>query len=406
MSAPTAEPARTRGRALLLTHVFPDPQGVGLARRGWRWACELAAQHDLEIVLITHHGGELVPPVPLPGTLHIVRCAGAPIAPRRLGDWFDADAASAAALGALEGPRPVRIVVFRFYLHDMAALLPPDWRAVAEMDCDDLESATRWSLAALALRRGRFRVARACAAQAMRYGQLERRLLPSYATVHVSAFEDAARLRRLPGMDAVHASPNKIVPEPGLAPAAVPVGGRTLLFVGALFYPPNEDAMLWFAEAVLPELRRHVPDVRVVAAGRAEESLQRQLSRHGIGYAHAPADLRPLYAEATAVIAPVRGGGGTKLKVLEAWQHGRPLVATSHAARGLAVDAGRHLLVADRPREFARHCAAVLTDPALAAALVREAGALLRSHYCLDMPADSPADARRSALEDAAGLAG
>lgn len=393
MSTPHREAGRTGGRALLLTHVFPDPQGVGLARRGWRWACELAAQHELEIVLITHHGGELRPPVRLPGTLRIVVLGGAPIAPRGLGDWFDPDAASAEALGTLGGPRPARIVVFRFYLHDVAALLPVEWRPVVEMDCDDLESATRWSLAALALRRGRFRTARACIAQAVDYARLERRLLPSYAKVHVSAFEDAARLRRLPGMDAVHASPNKIVREPGLVPTAAPADGRTLLFVGALFYPPNEDAMLWFAEAVLPQLRRRVPDVRVVAAGRAEERLQQQLARHGIVYAHSPVNLRPLYAEAAAVIAPVRGGGGTKLKVLEAWQHGRPLVATSHAARGLEVEPGRHLLVANRPRDFARQCAAVLTDAGLAAGLVREAGALLHARYELGTPASPTADA-------------
>ncbi|MDM0091305.1 MULTISPECIES: glycosyltransferase family 4 protein [unclassified Variovorax] len=381
-----SEPAPPRSRALLLTHVFPDPQGVGLARRGWRWACELAAQHDLEIVLITRNEGQPVPPSPLPGRLRVVHCTGAPIASRGLADWFDPDAGAARALAALEGPRPARIVVFRFYLHDMAAQLPPDWRAIAEMDCDDLESATRWSLAALALRRGRWSAARACMAQARGYAKLERSLLPAYATVHVSAFEDAARLRRLPGMKAVHASPNKLVPEPDLVPAPMPVGGRTLLFVGALFYPPNEDALLWFARAVLPALRRRVPDVRIVAAGRAEEALVQQLARHGIVYVHSPADLRPLYAEATAVIAPVRGGGGTKLKVLEAWQHERPLVATSHAARGLAVESGRHLLVADRPLEFARHCAALLADPVLAAALVRDAAVLLKARYCLDAP--------------------
>lgn len=379
-----------RGRALMLTHVLPDPQGVGLARRGWRWVCELALQHDLEVLLVTRHEGQPIPPTPLPGRLRTIPLMGTPVAPRRLADWFDPDAAAAAALGALEGPRPQRIVVFRFYLHDLAALLPPDWRAMAEMDCDDWESATRWSLARLALRRGQLRTVGQRLAQALHYARLERRLLPSYATVHVAAHEDAARLRRLPGMRTVHASPNKIVPEPGLAPAALPPGGRTLLFVGALFYPPNEDALLWFARSVLPRLRRRVPDVRVVAAGRAEEDLQRQLAHHGIDYAHAPDDLAPLYAQATAAIAPVRGGGGTKLKVLEAWQHCRPLVATSHAARGLSAEHGRHLLIADRAEDFARQCAVVLLDPRLAAGLVREAGALLQARYCLGATAAEP----------------
>nr|WP_255697201.1 glycosyltransferase family 4 protein [Pseudacidovorax sp. NFM-22] len=187
-------------------------------------------------------------------------------------------------------------------------------------------------------------------------------------------------------MREVRASPNRLVPDPGPDLPPPPKDGRTLLFVGALFYPPNEDALLWFARAVLPRLRRRVPDVQVVAAGRAEASLCQQLAAHGIAYAHEPADLRPLYAQATAVIAPVRGGGGTKLKVLEAWQYGRPVVATPHAARGLAVEPGRHLLVADRADRFARHCAALLTNPALAERLAREAGRLLRAEYCLAPP--------------------
>lgn len=375
-----------RSRAILLTHVLPDPQGVGLMRRGWRWACELAATHALDIVLVTRHAEAPVPRTPLPGRLHVVHCTGPALAPRALADWFEPDAGAAAALAALPGPAPGRVLVFRFYMHDLAAHLPAAWRAVAEMDCDDWESATRRSLAGLALRHGRWRAAAQGLLQARRYAQLERQLLPTYRTVHLSAFEDAARVGRLPGMREVRASPNRLVPDPGPDLPPPPKDGRTLLFVGALFYPPNEDALLWFARAVLPRLRRRVPDVQVVAAGRAEASLRQQLAAHGIAYAHEPADLRPLYAQATAVIAPVRGGGGTKLKVLEAWQYGRPVVATSHAARGLAVEPGRHLLVADRADRFARHCAALLTDPVLAERLAREAGRLLHAEYCLASP--------------------
>jgi glycosyltransferase involved in cell wall biosynthesis len=144
--------------------------------------------------------------------------------------------------------------------------------------------------------------------------------------------------------------------------------------------------MLWFGAAVLPHLRRLVPDVRVVAAGRAEEGLQRRLARDGIDYVHAPRDLRPIYAGAAAVIAPLRGGGGTKLKVLEAWLHERPLVATSHAARGLAAEAGRHFLVADRPLAFARACAAVLQDRELADRLVAAGRGLLQARYRIERP--------------------
>ncbi|MPT22629.1 MAG: glycosyltransferase, partial [Starkeya sp.] len=243
--------------------------------------------------------------------------------------------------------------------------------------------ATRLSLAGLALRRARMRRAVKRLWQAWRYRRLERRFLPSYHVVHFAAAEDAARVRRWPGISEVRATPNCLVVDAPSTLPPPPEGGRTLLFVGALFYAPNEDAVLWFARAVLPRLRRLVPQVEIVVAGTAGPSLRRKLAAHGITYAHAPADLRPLYAQASAVIAPVRGGGGTKVKVLEAWHYRRPLVATSHAMRGMRAEAGRHALVADDAEAFARHCAALLTDPALAARLADEGERLLRAQYSL-----------------------
>jgi glycosyltransferase involved in cell wall biosynthesis len=373
------------GRAVLLTHIPPDPNGVGLARRAWRWATELAAEGELEILLVSPHQ----PPPPsfvLPGVLRHIPLAGAPLSSRGLADWMDPDRNVAEILSGLPGPTPDRIVVFRFYLHDIAARLPPAWRGRVEIDCDDWEAATRWSLATIAFRRGDFATAWRRSLEAGRYARLEREILPSYARVHVAAFEDVRRLRRLTGARHIEASPNKIVAGPGNSPPPLRANSRMLLFVGALFYPPNEDAMLWFGAAILPELRRLAPGVRIVAAGRAEERLQRQLARDGIDYVHAPEDLAPLYAEAAAVIAPLRGGGGTKLKVLEAWQNERPLVATSHAMRGVVAKSGRHVLIADRPRDFARACALLLEDQDLAARLAREGGALVRELYSMDAP--------------------
>lgn len=378
----SAEPI-SRSRAVLLTHVVPDPNGVGLMRRAWRWACELAATHELDIVLVTRGAGTPIPPTPLPGRLHVVPSTGRPLVHRGVEDWFEPDAAAAAALRALPAPVPARVVIFRFYLHDVAAHLPDAWRAVAEMDCDDWESATRRSRAELALRHGRLRSAAACLMHAWRYARLERQFLPTYRTVHLAAGEDATRLAGLPGMGEVRTTPNRIIRQELATLPPPPAGGRTLLFVGALFYHPNEDAVLWFARAVLPRLRRLVPDVQIVAAGRAGGKLARRLAAHGITYVHQPADLRPLYAQATAVIAPVRGGGGTKLKVLEAWQHARPVVATPHAVRGLKVEPGRHALIADRAGLFAEHCAALLNEPALAARIAREGERLLLAEYSL-----------------------
>jgi glycosyltransferase involved in cell wall biosynthesis len=384
LSMSGAQEVRT-GRTVLLTHIVPDPNGVGLARRAWRWATELADGGELEILLVSPHQ---LPPLayPLPGVLRFIPLAGAPLSSHGLADWMDPDRNVAEILSGLPGPPPDRIVVFRFYLHDIAAWLPPEWRRKAEIDCDDWEAATRWSMATIAFRRGDLATAWRRLREAARYARLERAVLRSYARVHVSAFDDVRRLRQLTGARNIDASPNKIVAEAGLRPPPLRANSRMLLFVGALFYPPNEDAMRWFGAAVLPALRRLKPDVRIVAAGLADERLQRQLARDGIEYVHAPADLAPLYAEAAAVIAPLRGGGGTKLKVLEAWQHERPLVATSHAIRGVAAQSGRHALIADKPRDFARACALLLEDKDLAARLAREGGALVRELYWKDAP--------------------
>ncbi len=378
-------------RALLLTHIIPDRSGIGLTRRAWRWAAELASSHQLEIVVVTTHPPASAPQS-VPGIMRFVRRPGPPLRSRRLADWIDPDAETARILSTLPGPPPDRLVVFRFYMHDIATLLPPEWLAVAEMDCDDWEAATRWSLAMIALRRGRYALGLSRLFQAARYALLERKFLRSYRLVHISAFEDAALLCRLAGLRNIQATPNKIAREPGFAPSASAASSRMLLFVGTLFYPPNEDAMLWFGQAILPLLRGLVPDVRVIAAGTAEERLQRCLAGDGIDYVHAPEDLVPLYAQAAAVIAPLRGGGGTKLKVLEAWLQERPLVVTSHAARGLVAEKGRHFLIADKPDGFARACAAVLTDGELAARLVRESCDLLRTRYLMeDFPTDGDA---------------
>lgn len=379
---PAPQSATRRSRALLLTHIIPDARGVGLARRGWFWAQSLAAAHDLDIVVVTPH--DLAPPAtPLPGRLHILRATGPALHPRGVADWFEPDAAIAAALGELPGPAPARIVVFRFYLHDAVALLPASWRARAEIDCDDWESATRLSLARLALVHGQIRLALRRLAEARAYQRLEGQALPLYAKVHVAAAEDARRLGRRLALPQVMAAPNQIAIETDFVPVPPTTEARTLLFVGALFYPPNEDAMLWFGRTILPRLRRQQPDLRVIAAGRAEAPLQQRLAAMGIDYVHEPADLSPLYAQAAAVVAPLRGGGGTKLKVLEAWLHERPLIATRHAARGLAVEPGRHLLLADRPADFAASCLRVLQDRALATSLVQEGRRLLHERYLL-----------------------
>lgn len=375
--------ADPRPLAVLLSPVRPDAQGVGLARRAWMWAMALAAEHRLLTIVFATYAAAAEGACPVPGQLRVLqaRQAGAPQ------DWLGVDDDLLAQLkAALPDEPPARVVVFRLYLMDLAQHLPAEWQARIELDCDDLESRTRNSLAWLALRHEQPSQAWAHIRGARAYRAAENRALQQFARVHVAAAEDADMLgrrgARMQAQAKVSVAANRIA-EPLPTPMPVEAGPPRVLFVGSLGYLPNQDAALWLAKSIVPRLRRLVPGVEVAVAGAASPDLIVQLERAGLVYLGAEAGFSAAYARASLAIAPLRGGGGTKFKVLEAWLHGRPVVATSHACRGLGAISGNQLLMADSATGLAKACARLLADTRLAASLVTRARALLTDGFLL-----------------------
>jgi glycosyltransferase involved in cell wall biosynthesis len=124
-----------------------------------------------------------------------------------------------------------------------------------------------------------------------------------------------------------------------------------LLFVGSMDYRPNDRAVAWFVEEVLPRLRLKVtPALDVVGRLPRHPALAKD-----VRYSGQVVDLAPWYERAHAVIVPLFEGSGTSLKVIEAMAYGRPVVATGVGARGLPVVAGVHYLEADDPDRFSEH---------------------------------------------------
>jgi glycosyltransferase involved in cell wall biosynthesis len=229
------------------------------------------------------------------------------------------------------------------------------------VDVDDLVSEARLA----ELRRGpSYRQKPLHYAHALKAQRYERRLAHRFPRLVVCKEEDRqwfpAAVR-----DRVRVVPNGVlVPE---APAPEPTAEEAprLLFVGKLDFLPNIDAVRTLVEEVLPAVRRRVPDVvlDVVGSGNPGEvqALLGDDARHRLHVA--PADLRPFYAAATVVTAPVRLGSGTRIKLLEALAWGKPLVATRFAAGGIALRDGEDVLFADAPDAFAEACVALLGDP-------------------------------------------
>lgn len=166
-------------------------------------------------------------------------------------------------------------------------------------------------------------------------------------------------------------------------PADAPeVGAAALVFVGKMDFRPNVDAMLWFADAILPLVRREAPEARLYIVGLKPHPRLRPLAgRPGIVITGAVPDPRAYLAPAAVVVVPLRMGGGTRLKVLEAMAMGQGIVSTAVGAEGLGATPGRELLVADEPHDFAQAVVALLRHPARRAALGRAAREFVAARF-------------------------
>lgn len=151
-----------------------------------------------------------------------------------------------------------------------------------------------------------------------------------------------------------------------------------LLFVGTLGYLPNRDAVAFMRDHILPLIELAHPRARLRVVGSGGNPDQ---SSNGVDYAGKLDDLDGEYQQAGVVVVPLRAGGGTRLKLLEAAAHERPVVSTSIGAEGLALCSERHLLLADNPREFADQVIRILDNPDIGKTLATNAKLKIASEY-------------------------
>jgi glycosyltransferase involved in cell wall biosynthesis len=152
-----------------------------------------------------------------------------------------------------------------------------------------------------------------------------------------------------------------------LRPLPPPDDGHDLLFVGGLGYPPNADAVVHFARHCLPIVQRSEPRTRlVVVGGNPGEEVRALAASRSIELHRDVPDVLPFYRAARACVVPLRAGGGTRLKILEAMALGRAVVSTSAGCEGLEVEHENQLLVADGDAALAGQAARVLADRRLA----------------------------------------
>lgn len=163
-------------------------------------------------------------------------------------------------------------------------------------------------------------------------------------------------------------------PERIAAVPRAPGGPPTILHVGTMFWPPNVTGVAWFAREVLPRVWQEAPDARFVIVGKNPPAEVQALAADPrievTGYV---ADATPYLAAADAFVVPLHAGGGMRVKILDAWLWGLPIVSTPIGAEGINLRDGENILLAGDPEAFAAAVLRGLADPALNARL-RSAG--------------------------------
>jgi glycosyltransferase involved in cell wall biosynthesis len=161
-----------------------------------------------------------------------------------------------------------------------------------------------------------------------------------------------------------------------LAPVERMPLGMDVFTMGSMHYPPNADGIRWFAREVFPRVREALPSASLTIAGRKPpKDLVDWASDNSRGLrieGYVP-DLVPFLARAAVVVVPVRAGGGMRVRILEAFSRGVPVITTTVGLEGIEAVPGRDVLVADDPSGFAEALIRLLQDRALQAQLA-EAG--------------------------------
>jgi glycosyltransferase involved in cell wall biosynthesis len=184
---------------------------------------------------------------------------------------------------------------------------------------------------------------------------------------------------------AAPATPTRVVPNgvdlDHFAPTGHPVDANSIVFVGSINYRPNTDAVLHFAERILPQIRREAPRATFSVVGQGAPEAVRRLDGPEVHILGAVKDVRPHLEQAAVVAVPLRMGGGTRLKVLEGLAMAKALVSTAIGCEGIDVEDGRHLLIADTPDAFARAVVRLMHDPELRESLGTAGRELVERRY-------------------------
>jgi len=210
----------------------------------------------------------------------------------------------------------------------------------------------------------------------------ERRIAQTFDNCVVMSEVDQAALRALDSSVRTWVVPNGV--DTGHFQPADPesVEADSMVFTGTMFWGPNVDATIHFCGDILPLIQRQYSGVRLTIVGaEPTEAVRRLGEQRGVTVTGSVKDVRQYIGRAAVVIAPIRLGSGTRLKILEAMAMGKAVVSTSVGCEGLEVTPGKDIEVADSPEAFAVAVCRLLGDSARRRALGEAGRRLVTDRY-------------------------
>lgn len=228
----------------------------------------------------------------------------------------------------------------------------------------------------------------------------EAKALPRFDSVVAVSREDRELMQQEYDMNAIYEVPTGVDTDFFRPSGKVKHIANNLVFTGSMDWLPNEDAIRYFTQQIMPRIKEAIPSVTLTVVGRDPYPGLRELSRRdpSVVVTGRVEDVRPYMERAAAYIVPLRIGGGTRLKIFEAMAMEKPIISTTIGAEGLPVRDGVELLLADTPESFAQAVVGVLNKEGLAAALAQRAAATVREKFGWGKVAESFAVACQRAL--------
>ena len=349
---------RGRPKVAFLAPCVPGERGVGWSQRTYQFLAAYAGIANVHLFAVDLDGSGVL-------------CSRAAVARLcrsvTVGSVSEAPAVARAALACL--PLCDAVHVTRTFLFDLAvASRRPGVPLLVDLDEDPVKSARSFERCSkvLGISQARRPSPAHCRAELAA-------VRAAADLIWVSSPAEADRVGRV-------RRPVRCIPNPAtirrtaLDPARAPA--RTLLFVGNLNFLPNIDGVGFLIDQVLPRVRAEVPGVKLRIVGRGPGADVAGRAGSGIRVVLDAARLEPHYAAATVAVAPIRHGAGTRVKILEAFGQGVPVVSTTLGCEGLGVQSGRHLLIGDDARSFAGACVRLLANVSLRVRMAGRARAL------------------------------